>query len=41
MVRYIVDNNVKDYDNLLGFNLGSYSFNVSETIDINSPVFTR
>ena len=41
MVRYIVDNNVKDYDNLLGFNLGSYSFNESETVDINSPVFTR
>ena len=24
-----------------GFNLGSYSFNESETVDINSPVFTR
>ena len=41
MVRYIVDNNVKDYDNLIGFNLGSYSFNESETVDINSPIFTR
>lgn len=41
MVRYIVDNNIKDYDNLLGFNLGDYSYNASETIDPNMPVFTR
>lgn len=41
MVRYIVDNNIKDYDNLLGFNLGDYSYNASETVDPNMPVFTR
>ena len=41
MVRYIVDNDVSSYNELLGFNLGSYSFNQSETVDINSPVFTR
>ena len=41
MVRYIVDNDVSSYNELLGFNLGSYSFNESETVDINSPVFTR
>ena len=41
MVRYIVDNNVTKYDDLLGFNLGNYSFNASETADPNNPVFTR
>ena len=41
MVRYIVDNNIKDYDNLLGFNLGDYLYNASETVDPNMPVFTR
>ena len=41
MVRYIVDNDVSSYNELLGFNLGNYSFNESETVDINSPVFTR
>ena len=41
MVRYIVDNNVSDYDDLLGFNLGNYSYNASETTEKNKPVFTR
>ena len=41
MVRYIVDNNILDYNDLLGFNLANYAYNESETIDENKPVFTR
>ena len=41
MVRYIVDNKVSSYNELLGFNLGNYSYNEAETWDENSPVFTR
>ena len=41
MVRYIVDNNVSGYNELLGFNLGNYSYNQAETSDENKPVFTR
>ena len=41
MVRYIVDNNVSSYEELLGFNLGNYSYNEAETLDDNQPVFTR
>ena len=41
MVRYIVDNNVSSYEELLGFNLGNYSYNEAETLDENHPVFTR
>ena len=41
MVRYIVDNSVSSYNELLGFNLGNYSYNEAETLDENSPVFTR
>ena len=41
MVRYIVDNNISDYNDLLGFNLDNYAYNESETIDENKPVFTR
>ena len=41
MVRYIVDNDVSSYKELLGFNLGNYSYNEAETSDENFPVFTR
>ncbi len=41
MVRYIVDNNVSSSEELLGFNLGNYSYNEAETLDDNQPVFTR
>ena len=41
MVRYIVDNSVSSYNELLGFNLGNYSYNEAETSDKNFPVFTR
>ena len=41
MVRYIVDNSVSSYNELLGFNLGEYSYNEAETSDENFPVFTR
>ena len=41
MVRYIVDNEVSSYNELLGFNLGNYSYNEAETLDENFPVFTR
>ncbi len=41
MVRYIVDNEVSSYNELLGFNLGNYSYNEAETSDQNFPVFTR
>ena len=41
MVRYIVDNSVSSYNELLGFNLGKYSYNEAETSDDNFPVFTR
>ena len=41
MVRYIVDNSVSSYNELLGFNLGNYSYNEAETSDENFPVFTR
>ena len=41
MVRYIVDNEVSNYNELLGFNLGNYSYNEAETSDENFPVFTR
>ena len=41
MVRYIVDNEVSSYNELLGFNLGNYSYNEAETSDGNFPVFTR
>ena len=41
MVRYIVDNSVSSYSELLGFNLGNYSYNETETSDENFPVFTR
>ena len=41
MVRYIVDNSVSSYNELLGFNLGNYSYNEAETSDKNFPIFTR
>ena len=41
MVRYIVDNDVSSYNELVGFNLGNYSYNEAETSDDNFPVFTR
>ena len=41
MVRYIVDNSVSSYNELLGVNLGNYSYNEAETSDENFPVFTR
>ena len=41
MVRYIVDNKVSSYKELLGFNLGNYLYNEAETSDENFPVFTR
>ena len=41
MVRYIVDNSVSSYNELLGFNLGNYLYNEAETSDENFPVFTR
>ena len=41
MVRYIADNLITSYDNLLSFNYGGYMFNENETKDRNQPVFTR
>ena len=41
MVRYIADNLITSYDNLLSFNYGGYIFNENETKDRNQPVFTR
>ena len=41
MVRYIADNLITNYDNLLSFNYGGYIFNENETKDRNQPVFTR
>ena len=41
MVRYIIDNNISNYNDLLGFNMADYAYNESETIDENKPVFTR
>ena len=41
MVRYLVDNDVSSYNELLGFNLSNYSYNETETSDENHPVFTR
>jgi len=41
MVRYVADNLINSYDNLLSFNYGGYVFNENETKVSNQPVFTR
>ena len=41
MVRYVADNLIDSYDNLLSFNYGGYVFNENETKVSNQPVFTR
>ena len=41
MVRYVADNQIDGYDNLLSFNYGGYVFNENETTVRNQPVFTR
>ena len=41
MVRYVADNLIDSYDNLLSFNYGGYIFNENETTARNQPVFTR
>ena len=41
MVRYVADNLIDSYDNLLSFNYGGYVFNENETTVRNQPVFTR
>ena len=41
MVRYVADNLIDSYDNLLSFNYGGYIFNENETTVRNQPVFTR
>ncbi|MDG2396200.1 MAG: peroxide stress protein YaaA [Flavobacteriaceae bacterium] len=41
MVRYIIDNEIKDYEGIIKFNLNDYSFSSEETKDINNPVFVR
>ena len=41
MVRYVADNAIDSYDNLLSFNYGGYVFNENETTVRNQPVFTR
>ena len=41
MVRYVADNAIDSYDNLLSFNYGGYVYNENETTVRNQPVFTR
>jgi len=41
MVRFVIDNEIKDLDGILNFNLNGYSFSEKETKNIENPVFVR
>ncbi|MAU63105.1 MAG: hypothetical protein CMC38_01965 [Flavobacteriaceae bacterium] len=41
MVRYILDNNINNQEDLKGFNYGGYSFSKQETDNSNELVFIR
>ncbi|MDO6519283.1 peroxide stress protein YaaA [Zobellia uliginosa] len=41
MVRYIIDNEVQNLDELKGFNYNEYEFSPSHTLKENEPVFIR
>jgi len=41
MVRYLVDNNITKYEEILSFNSAGYAFSDEHTENANSPVFIR
>ena len=41
MVRYLVDNNITKYEEILSFNSAGYTFSDEHTENANSPVFIR
>jgi len=41
MVRYLVDNNITKYEEILSFNSAGYAFSDEHTDNANSPVFIR
>jgi cytoplasmic iron level regulating protein YaaA (DUF328/UPF0246 family) len=41
MARYVVDNDIKKYDDLLGFDTDGYKYSKEETISDDKPVFLR
>ena len=41
MARYIIDNNSKNLENILGFNSAGYAFSENETKNSSEPVFIR
>ncbi len=41
MVRYIIDNNIEDYDSILGFNYEGYGYSEKYTESESEPVFVR
>mgnify|MGYP001052757434 CR=1 FL=1 len=41
MTRFIIDNDVSDFDELLGFNYDNYRFSEEYTDNVNEPVFIR
>ena len=41
MARYIIDNNSKNLEHILGFNSAGYSFSENETKNSSEPVFIR
>lgn len=41
MVRYIIENDVKMLDDIMGFNLDDYIFSQEHTLKDNQPVFIR
>lgn len=41
MVRYIIDSNAKNLDDIRGFNLDGYQFSKEHTLKENEPVFIR
>ena len=41
MVRYILDNKIKNKEDLKGFNYGRYSYNIEESEKLKELVFVR
>ncbi len=41
MARYIIENNSKNFEDLLGFNSAGYAFSENETKNSSEPVFIR
>ena len=41
MVRYIIDNNIEDYDSILDFNYAGYGYSEKYTESKSEPVFVR